>query len=86
MTWFLRNAFLALVAFAVLAIIVMMAVTAEASLKPNTIPAAAATSAEVNPIALDWRTKTETARTVSSGIFLLGLNGLRARAPSPPHA
>ena len=35
----------ALVAFAVLAIIVMMAVTAEASLKPNTIPAAAAASA-----------------------------------------
>jgi hypothetical protein len=50
MPWFLRNAFLALVAFAVLAIIVMMAVTAEASLKPNTIPAAAAASAEVSPI------------------------------------
>ena len=30
MTWFLRNAFLALVAFATLAIIVMMAMTAEA--------------------------------------------------------
>jgi hypothetical protein len=43
MTWFLRNAFLALVAFAVLAIIVMMAVTSEArDLRPNTIPAAAA--------------------------------------------
>ena len=50
MTWFLRNAFLALVAFAVLAIIVMMAVTAEASLKPDTIPAAKAASAVTNPI------------------------------------
>lgn len=52
MTWFLRNAFLALVAFAALAIIVMMAVTAEAKdLKPNTIPAAAAASA----VPIDFR-------------------------------
>jgi hypothetical protein len=50
MTWFLRNAFLALVAFAVLAIIVMMAVTAEASLKLYTIPAAKAASAWTNRI------------------------------------
>jgi hypothetical protein len=50
MTRFLRNAFLALVAFAVLAIIVMMAVTAEASLKPDTIPAAKAASALTYPI------------------------------------
>ncbi len=31
MTWFLRHAFLALVAFATLALIVMMALTAEAN-------------------------------------------------------
>ena len=86
MTWFLRNAFLALVAFAVLAIIVMMAVTAEASLKPNTIQQLQPHRPKSAQLILDWRTNTETARTVSSGIFLLGLNGLRARAPSPPHA
>ncbi|MGA8690228.1 MAG: hypothetical protein WB662_10065 [Methyloceanibacter sp.] len=46
MTWFLRNAFLALVAFATLAIIVMMAMTAEAKeLNPNALPANAATLA-----------------------------------------
>ena len=50
MTWFLRNAFLALVAFGVIAIIVMVAVTAEASLKPDTIPAAKAASAVTNPV------------------------------------
>src|SRR5713101_2588034 len=47
MTWFLRNAFLALVAFAALAIIVMMAVSAEAKdLKPSTNPADAVTGAD----------------------------------------
>jgi hypothetical protein len=52
MTRFLRNAFLALVAFAVLAIIVMMAVTADASLNPDTIPAANAASI---PLSFAWR-------------------------------
>jgi hypothetical protein len=50
MNWFLRNAFLALVAFAALAIIVMMAVSAEAKdLKPSTNPADAVTGADAEP-------------------------------------
>jgi hypothetical protein len=43
MTWILRNAFLALIAFATLAIIIMMAMTAQAKdLTPST------TSSNVN--------------------------------------
>ncbi|MGC2410593.1 MAG: hypothetical protein WA441_11515 [Methyloceanibacter sp.] len=51
MTWFLRNAFLALVAFAALAIIVMMAVSSEAKdLKPSTNPADAVTGADAKSL------------------------------------
>jgi len=40
MTWFLRQAFLALVAFATLALIIMMAITAEAKTSGSGAPVA----------------------------------------------
>jgi len=40
MTWFLRQAFLALVAFATLALIIMMALTAEAKTSGSGAPVA----------------------------------------------
>jgi hypothetical protein len=47
MTWILRNAFLALVAFATLAIIIMMAMTAQAKdLTPSTTTAQATSPAD----------------------------------------
>lgn len=51
MTWFLRQAFLVLVAFAALAIIVMMAITTEAKdLKPNTVSTEVSSPADAKSV------------------------------------
>ena len=66
MTWFLRNAFLALVAFATLALIVMMAMTAEAAEAKDQKPTAeTASSADTSRQIVVEEAKAKPAETVT---------------------